>query len=165
MFIDYYKILDINPSSNIKQVKNAYKRQALRWHPDRNQNDDTTSKMQDINEAYLILNDPEARKRYDNEYNLFMHQRFEQNNEEKSQQQKSKKYNETSYEVDDDILRKWMENARNQAIYMAKKSLEELISMTSTGLKAGVDSVKFSLGCLTIIIILILIALILKSIN
>lgn len=168
MLKNYYKILNISASSSTKQIKIAYKKQALRWHPDRNPSNDTTSRMQEINEAYLILNDHEARTRYDKEYFLFINQKYNEEKGEQSQQSQQSNINEKeSYEVNDDILRKWMSNARSQAAEMSKKSLKEVLAMTSTGLQAAWDSIKFSvlllLGCLVIVIIIVLVALFLRS--
>ena len=61
MFKDYYKILEISPDADSATVKAAYRKQALRWHPDRHPNMDVKSIMQDINEAYAILKDPRKR--------------------------------------------------------------------------------------------------------
>ena len=72
MFVDYYAILEIEASASAEEVKSAFKKQALKWHPDRNSNIDTTKRMQQINEAYLILKDSEARTRYDVEYNIYL---------------------------------------------------------------------------------------------
>ena len=57
MFRDYYAILVISQSASRVEIKSAYKKQAIKWHPDKNQGVDTTQRMQEINEAYLILND------------------------------------------------------------------------------------------------------------
>ena len=62
MFKDYYAILEIDVTASEEDIKAAFKKQALKWHPDRNIGKDTTSIMQDINEAKLILLDFEARE-------------------------------------------------------------------------------------------------------
>ncbi|MBX2893552.1 MAG: DnaJ domain-containing protein [Saprospiraceae bacterium] len=51
MFKDYYAILEIGNDATSEEIKSAFKKQALNWHPDRNPGVDTTSKMQVINEA------------------------------------------------------------------------------------------------------------------
>jgi len=71
MFIDYYAILEVDFSATQSEIREAFKKQAIKWHPDRNTERDTTLRMQQINEAYLILKDIEARQRYDKEYKLF----------------------------------------------------------------------------------------------
>ena len=62
MFIDYYELLEIDSSASPVDIKSAFKKQALKWHPDKNPGIDTTEMMQRINEAYLILKDEEARR-------------------------------------------------------------------------------------------------------
>lgn len=66
MFIDYYKILGIDRNASEKEIKNAYRKLARKYHPDLNPNDkDAKKKFQEINEANEVLSDPEKRKKYD----------------------------------------------------------------------------------------------------
>lgn len=65
-FIDYYKILEINKSATPKDIKNAYRKLARKYHPDLNPNDkDAKNNFQKINEANEVLSEPEKRKKYD----------------------------------------------------------------------------------------------------
>lgn len=65
-FIDYYKILGIDKTASEKDIKNAYRKLARKYHPDLNPNDaDANKKFQQINEANEVLSDPEKRKKYD----------------------------------------------------------------------------------------------------
>ena len=70
-FIDYYAILSITVNATTIEIKTAFKKQSLKWHPDRNRGTDTTKKMQDINEANRILSDKVLRVKYNREYNHF----------------------------------------------------------------------------------------------
>lgn len=63
---DYYKTLGITANASIKEIKEAYRKLAFQYHPDRNQlSPAANEKMQEINEAYTTLSDPEKRKAYD----------------------------------------------------------------------------------------------------
>ena len=142
MFKDYYKLLDIPQNASDEEIKKAFREQAIKWHPDRNQGTDTTLRMQEINEAYLILKDKEARARYDIEYNKFKQfkeeKREKENKQEKSenrdwqkQQQHSKReYEYQDYKVEDDILAKWMENAKKQAVDLAIQTIKDFKGVT-----------------------------------
>lgn len=63
---DYYEILEISRTSDKETIKKAYRKLALKYHPDRNQNDkEAESKFKQINEAYQVLSDDERRSIYD----------------------------------------------------------------------------------------------------
>lgn len=65
-FKDYYKILGVQKSSTQDEIKKAYRKLAMKYHPDRNPNDKTAEeKFKEITEAHEVLSDPEKRKKYD----------------------------------------------------------------------------------------------------
>jgi curved DNA-binding protein len=65
-FIDYYKLLGIDKTAGPKEIKNAYRKLARKFHPDLNPNDkDAKRNFQQINEANEVLSDPEKRRKYD----------------------------------------------------------------------------------------------------
>ena len=64
--LDHYKVLGVSPSASSKDIKEAYRKLAFQYHPDRNQMDpEASEKMTQINEAYNTLSDADKRKRYD----------------------------------------------------------------------------------------------------
>lgn len=64
---DYYKLLDVEKTATTDEIKKAYRKMALKWHPDKNpQNkEEARKKFQEISEACSVLTDPEKRKQYD----------------------------------------------------------------------------------------------------
>lgn len=63
---DYYEVLEINRDANGDEVKKAYRKMALKYHPDRNpDNKEAEEKFKQVNEAYQILSDTNKRKIYD----------------------------------------------------------------------------------------------------
>lgn len=61
--IDYYEVLGVNPKSTEAEIRKAYKKLALKYHPDKFIGNENLFK--NINEAYHVLNDPEKRRIYD----------------------------------------------------------------------------------------------------
>ena len=68
---DYYQILGVDRNATDDQIKNAYRKLALKWHPDRHVNDteeqkkEAEQKFKEIAEAYTVLSDPEQKRKYD----------------------------------------------------------------------------------------------------
>lgn len=63
---DYYKILGVERSASADDVRKAYRKLAMKYHPDRNPGDHQAEEhFKDLNEAYQVLNDSEKRARYD----------------------------------------------------------------------------------------------------
>ena len=62
---DYYEILEVGRDASEEDIRKAFRKKALEFHPDRNKAADAAGKFKEINEAYQVLTDPERRQRYD----------------------------------------------------------------------------------------------------
>lgn len=62
---DYYEVLGVPRDASKEQIKEAYRKLAMQYHPDRNKSPDAEEKFKEISEAYAVLSDDEKRKQYD----------------------------------------------------------------------------------------------------
>jgi curved DNA-binding protein len=74
---DYYKILGVGKNASEEEIKKAYRKLAMKYHPDHTEGDKTAEdKFKKISEAYAVLSDKEKRKQYDEFGSTGFHQRF-----------------------------------------------------------------------------------------
>lgn len=72
---DYYEVLGVSKSATLEEIKKAYRKKALQYHPDKNPgNKESEEKFKEATEAYSVLSDAENRKKYDQ----FGHGAFQQ---------------------------------------------------------------------------------------
>lgn len=63
---DFYKILDVSKTANAAEIKKAYRKMSLLYHPDKNLDDpNAIDKFTDVNAAYECLSDADKRRKYD----------------------------------------------------------------------------------------------------
>jgi len=62
---DYYEVLGVPKSESEENIRRAFRKKAMEYHPDRNKNSDAEEKFKDINEAYQVLSDSKKRAHYD----------------------------------------------------------------------------------------------------
>ncbi|MEN8141220.1 MAG: DnaJ C-terminal domain-containing protein [Thermodesulfobacteriota bacterium] len=77
--MNYYKVLGIDKSASAQEIKKAYRKMAMKFHPDRNKGDKgAEEKFKQANEAYAVLSDPEKKQQYDTYGEAGFSQRFSQ---------------------------------------------------------------------------------------
>lgn len=62
---DFYEILGVSKSASADELKRAYRKLALEYHPDKNKSKEAEDKFKEINQAYEVLSDPQKRTTYD----------------------------------------------------------------------------------------------------
>ena len=66
MSVDYYKVLGVDKNASEQQLKSAYRKLAVKYHPDKNPgNKEAEQKFKEIAEAYQVLSDADKRRQYD----------------------------------------------------------------------------------------------------
>ena len=62
---DYYEVLGVSKTASAAEIKSAYRKMALKYHPDRNKETGAEDRFKEINEAYQVLSDPKKKQTYD----------------------------------------------------------------------------------------------------
>lgn len=76
---DYYKALGVEKGASADDIKKAFRKLAVKYHPDRNPNDKSAEdKFKEINEAYAVLSDPEKKQQYDTFGSSGFHKQYSQ---------------------------------------------------------------------------------------
>ncbi len=66
--LDYYAILKVGRNETDENIEKAFRKLSLKYHPDKNKDNDTTALFQEINAAHEVLSDPNAKQAYDKSY-------------------------------------------------------------------------------------------------
>jgi DnaJ-class molecular chaperone len=122
---DYYKVLGAEPNAESRHIKEAYRKQAYRFHPDRNEGDaNALEQMKWVNEAYAVLSDPEKRRQYDAmrlQFGASAHRHFRQS------------YSEQDIFRNSDIHRVFEEMAKNFGVRGLDEIFREIYASGGRG--------------------------------
>ena len=76
---DYYEVLGVKKGASVDEIKKAYRKLAVKYHPDKNQGDkQAEERFKEINEAYAVLSDPKKKEEFDRFGSNNFHQRYSQ---------------------------------------------------------------------------------------
>jgi hypothetical protein len=143
----------VSQGASYEEIKAAYRRESIKWHPDKNPNIDTTLQMQRVNEAYAILKDPEKRQRYDHEYSRFKQTKQTHSSSQTSHpgstygksDQNEKKTNNSwtyDYEVHDEKVKEDINNAREYARKLVDEFMSSLKQSAKDAAKGAWNGMK-----------------------
>lgn len=136
MLPDYYKIFGLSQTVTKEEIKKRYRELAKKYHPDVNNSPDATSKMQEIQEAYFILSDDEARIRYDVQYNKIYGNKkhdYRDTYQNRTSQTQEENFEQKSYQFDDPVLEKWILNAKRHAVDFVKNLYRDTKGIVASG--------------------------------
>ena len=68
-----YDVLNISQDSSVEEIKRAYRKLSLKYHPDKNVGSESSHKFHEISDAYEVLSDPQKKKKYDTELHFMKH--------------------------------------------------------------------------------------------
>lgn len=136
MFNDYYTILGVSFDATQSEIKQAYRKQVKKWHPDRNSDPSAKERITDIIEAYLILSNEIDRQKYDDEYEKYFKARSRQGQAPPGPRDK-------------DLLERMYEAAKKAKKY-AKGTYKDIVNIGATAIK---ESLRFVLKFLLILFV------------
>ncbi|WP_018249132.1 DnaJ domain-containing protein [Orenia marismortui] len=95
---DYYKILGVNQDADSSKIKKAYRKLALKYHPDRNSGDKNAEKrFKKISKAYEVLSDKQSRKEYDTKLNAEFKQSTRRKAKQRSKTRRENKFSQGEF--------------------------------------------------------------------
>lgn len=118
IFINYYKVLQVDSEAETDVIMSAYKRLALKYHPDFNKEPDAEEKMKLLNEAKRVLTNPQERRKFDEQY-------AKTTQSPQQQSKKSSSYQQETVEEEDVWDDSAIRNLASQILIIIQQSLNE----------------------------------------
>lgn len=163
MIKNYYEILNIKFSAPQDEIKKAFRKLAVFWHPDKNSNPIAIEKMQEINEAYEILSNPIKREAYDkiykelfyvsNEITISKAPDFETKSKKEFKEREQKVREKYAKEIEE--LNKWIKN-----ISFSLSSIDNFLNKTIAKADKPIENFVYYLPYVLAVIFIILILLV-----
>ena len=163
MIKNYYEILNIKFSASQDEIKKAFRKLAVFWHPDKNSNPIAIEKMQEINEAYEILSNPVKRETYDkiykelfyvsNEITISKAPDFETTSKKEFKEKERKVREKYAKEIEE--LNKWIKN-----ISFSLSSIDNFLNKTIAKADKPIENFVYYLPYVLAVIFIILILLV-----
>ncbi len=162
MIKNYYKTLNIKLSSSQDEIKQAFRKLAIFWHPDKNSNPIAIEKMQEINEAYEILSNPVKRETYDKIYRELFYEsseitisktaNFEKQSEKEYKEREQKVREKYAKEIEE--LNKWIKN-----VSFSLSSVDSFLNNTIAKVDKPIENFVYYFPYVLAVIFIILIIL------
>lgn len=137
MFKDYYSTLNIHQGANLQEVKEAFRRLALQYHPDINKSIDAHDKFIELTEAYEVLKDNFKRQEYDKIYKKYF-----------QGWQKDDKYTNISDDEFNEKYKEWQRQGKQKSEEFASIPFDEFAKKLIKEMKIGANYVPNLLAIL-----------------
>lgn len=134
---DYYKTLTLEFGANILAVKKAYRRLALKYHPDKNKEPNAAQKFIEITEAYEVLRDPLKKNEYDRLYQAYLGTTAQEQHSEQLYEQIYKRKQE-----------KWADYGRDKAKEYSSIPFEEFAKRLLKEISVGANYIPNAIAIL-----------------
>ena len=135
-FDDFYALLGIEAGATDEVIRRQFRRKMREWHPDVNKSTGATQKTQRIIVAYKILSDPDARRRYDAEYNRHFQSSRSVKQTDFGDYSESSESSTTGYSDPD--LESWIRSAREASVNEMRAFASELKDQSMVAAKAAI---------------------------
>ncbi len=163
MIKDYYKILNVSFSASQSEIKKAFRKLAVFWHPDKNSNPNSMKRMQEINEAYEILSNPIKRETYNKIYqelygstsDIAVYKESSQTNFNQERRKEKEQTVKEKYSKEINDLNNWI-----RSIKFSLDSVDDFLNRTISKVDRPIENFVYYLPFVFLIIFIVLVLII-----